>query len=186
MNRVYRRQKKTFRSSENKSQRSGASTRTKKQRKMGKKKIPTPPSVTRMGFKSLIESDNASKLRNWRIPYDYESFRIPWVTTHTYLPDFLLLHNGIIIEIKGKFVAADRRKHLEVRKQHPDLDIRLVFQRPMNKLYKKSNTTYGMWADRHGYKWAERWIPKEWTEEEPNEKSLAAIDALRKGGYSAN
>ena len=141
MNRVYRRQKKTFRSS--------------KKRKMGKAKIPTPKSVTRMGFKSLIESDNASKLRNWRIPHDYESFRIPWVTTHNYLPDFHLLHNGIIVEIKGKFVPADRRKHIEIKRQHPDLDIRFVFQRPMNKLYKKSKTTYGQWADRHGFKWAE-------------------------------
>jgi ribosomal protein S26 len=149
---------------------------------MGKAKLPTPKAVTRMGFKSLIESDNASKLRNWRIDHEYESFRIPWLTTHHYLPDFVL-HNGIIIEIKGKFVAADRRKHLEVRKQHPDLDIRFVFQRPMNKLYKKSKTTYGEWADKNGYKWAERWIPKEWTEEPDNEASLAAIKALKKGGH---
>ena len=39
-----------------------------------------------------------------------------------------MLYNGIIIETKGRFTAADRRKHLLVRKQHPHLDIRFVFE----------------------------------------------------------
>ena len=43
-----------------------------------------------------------------------------------YIPDFVL-DNGIIIETKGLFTSEDRRKHIEVQKQHPELDIRFVF-----------------------------------------------------------
>ena len=37
------------------------------------------------------------------------------VRSITYTPDFVL-PNGVIIETKGRFVAADRRKHLEIKK----------------------------------------------------------------------
>ena len=45
-----------------------------------------------------------------------------------------------------------RRKMLAVKAQHPELDIRFVFQRN-NTLSKQSKTTYGAWADKHGFKW---------------------------------
>ena len=61
----------------------------------------------------------------------------------TYTPDFEL-PNGIIIESKGRFVAADRKKHLLVQKQHPELDIRFVFSNSKAKISKGSKTTLCM------------------------------------------
>ena len=52
---------------------------------------------------------------------------------------------------------------LAVKKQHPDLDIRLVFQAPHNTLTKKSKTTYAQWAEKNGFLWAiYNDIPIEW------------------------
>ena len=38
----------------------------------------------------------------------------------------------------------DRRKILQVKKDNPELDLRMVFQAPHNKIYKGSKTTYGI------------------------------------------
>lgn len=103
--------------------------------------------------------------------YKYEEFKIKWKDEklRTYTPDFLL-PNGIIIETKGRFTSEDRRKHIEVRKQYPDLDIRFVFQRANAPLYKGSKTSYAMWCKKHKFLWAEKQIPDEWLAEEPKEK----------------
>ena len=58
-----------------------------------------------------------------------------------YTPDFVLF-NGIIIETKGMFTAADRRKHLAIKKQHPKLDIRFVFENSRRKLRKGAKSSY--------------------------------------------
>ena len=82
--------------------------------------------------------------------------------TRKYTPDFFL-PNGIIVETKGRFTTADRKKHLLIQKQHPLLDIRFVFQNPRVKIYKGSKTTYADWCDKHGFVWASKRIPEEWT-----------------------
>lgn len=82
----------------------------------------------------------------------------------TYTPDFVLA-NGIIVETKGRFITSDRQKHLMIKEQHPDLDIRFVFSNPNSKLYKGSKTTYADWCDKHGFKWAKEEIPLEWIKE---------------------
>lgn len=69
------------------------------------------------------------------------------------------------IEYKGNFTGPDRTKMLLVKKQHPDLDIRLVFGRATNKLNRASKTTYAMWADKYGFPWSEKVIPEEWRKE---------------------
>lgn len=81
-----------------------------------------------------------------------------------YTPDFVL-HNGIIIETKGVFYVEDRHKHLLIKEQFPNLDIRFVFTNPNAKLYKKSPTSYAAWCERYGFKYAKKSIPKEWFEE---------------------
>jgi hypothetical protein len=62
-------------------------------------------------YRSGLESDNARYLEHKKVQFEYEKFRVPWVVTHTYLPDFVL-PNGIVVETKGRFVSADRRKHI--------------------------------------------------------------------------
>lgn len=81
-----------------------------------------------------------------------------------YHPDFLL-ENGIYIEAKGWFKSSDRQKHLCIKHQHPELDIRFVFSNPNNKIGKKSNTTYAMWCEKNGFKYAKGTVPQEWINE---------------------
>jgi len=101
-------------------------------------------------------------LRAKKVKFTYESLKIKYLKKpSTYTPD-IVLENGIIIEVKGYFKADDRAKHLLIKEQHPELDIRFVFQDSRKKIHKSSPTTYGMWAEKHGFKYADKLIPEEW------------------------
>lgn len=123
----------------------------------------------RAGYRSGLEEQIAKELRDLKVPVKYEEKKIKWVDhkVRTYTPDFEL-PNGIIIESKGRFVAADRRKHLEIKKQFPEYDIRFVFSNPNAKLSKNSNTTYAQWCKRNGFEYAWRSIPLDWIKEKGN------------------
>jgi hypothetical protein len=119
------------------------------------------------GFRSGLEKRIADDLSSRSVPYAYEKRKIAYVVPEreaTYTPDFEL-PNGIIIEAKGIFDATDRQKHLLVKKQHPELDIRFVFQRASAPIYKSSPTTLAAWATKHGFQWAEGLIPPAWAKE---------------------
>jgi len=116
------------------------------------------------GFKSGLEENISNQIASKGIEVKYESEKISYTipaSQHTYNPDFRL-PNGIIVETKGRFVAADRKKHQLVKEQHPELDIRFVFSNSKNKISKNSKTTYGMWSEKNGYKYADKEIPEEW------------------------
>lgn len=93
----------------------------------------------------------------------YESTKIKYVKESTYTPD-VVLPNGIIVEIKGRFTASDRGKHLLIQSQHPKLDIRFVFQYD-DWLTRKKKTRYSQWCERNGFKYAVGSIPIEWSRE---------------------
>jgi hypothetical protein len=122
--------------------------------------------TTQMQFRSGLEERTAKYLKKLKVKFTYEKLKIKWqdLRYRTYTPDFVLA-NGIIIETKGRFIVSDRQKHLMIKEQHPDLDIRFVFSNPNSKLYKGSKTTYADWCDKHGFKWAKEEIPFEWTKE---------------------
>ncbi len=118
-------------------------------------------------YKSSLEQAVALGLEALGVPVLYEAERVAYevpAKQHHYKPDFLL-PNGIRIEAKGYFTADDRKKMLAVKASHPFMDIRFVFGRAANKLNKDSPTTYSMWADSHGFKWAEKVVPRAWLEE---------------------
>ena len=97
----------------------------------------------------------------------YEAIRINYVipaSEHYYTPD-IILPNGIIVEIKGRLVKADRDKHLLITEQHPNLDIRFVFQNANNKIRKGSKTTYAQWCEKNDIKWCEKLVPDDWLKE---------------------
>jgi hypothetical protein len=122
----------------------------------------------RLGFRSGLEERIARELESQGVPVKYEAETISYTKPSRpsrYTPDFIL-PNGIIIETKGRFVAADRQKHLLVQAQHPDLDIRFVFSNSRTKLYKGSPTTYAKWCEKHGFKYADKSIPQEWIRED--------------------
>ena len=116
------------------------------------------------GFKSGLEENISQQIESKGIVVEYESEKVAYTipaSEHTYNPDFKL-PNGIRVETKGRFVLADRKKHLLVKEQNPNLDIRFVFSNSKNKINKKSKTTYGDWCDKHGFKYADKVIPDEW------------------------
>ncbi len=122
--------------------------------------------TTQMRFRSGLEERTAKYLKKLKVKFTYEKLKIRWqdLRYRTYTPDFVLA-NGIIVETKGRFITSDRQKHLMIKEQHPDLDIRFVFSNPNSKLYKGSKTTYADWCDKHGFKCAKEEIPLEWIKE---------------------
>jgi hypothetical protein len=114
-----------------------------------------------------LEEDIALQIDRAGIPVVYEEDVLKYVKpsrASRYTPDFRL-PNGIHIEGKGRFVSADRVKHLLIKEQHPDLDIRFIFSRSAARLSPTSSTTYGDWCDKHGFKYADKAIPKSWFKE---------------------
>ena len=115
------------------------------------------------GYRSGLEETVAEQLKKLGVKAEYEATKIKYRVEEdrTYTPDFIL-PNGVVIETKGRFVAADRKKHLLIRKQHPELDIRFVFSNSKVKLSKTSKTTYAAWCIKHGFLYADKEIPLEW------------------------
>ena len=123
------------------------------------------------GYRSGLELKTAQYLDNLLIKYKYEKVKIEWedLTYRTYTPDFVL-YNGIIIETKGMFTAADRKKHLAIKKQHPHLDIRFVFENSNRKLRKGAKTRYYQWCNKYDFDYYDRIIPEEWLKEKGKDK----------------
>lgn len=122
------------------------------------------------GYRSGLERAISAQLVAAGMPEAaaaYETLKVKYekpASEHTYTPDFPL-PNGIIVESKGRFLPDDRAKHLLVKAQRPDLDIRFVFSRSSTPLYKGSPTTYAKWCEKHGFKYADKLIPAAWLKE---------------------
>ena len=129
-------------------------------------------------YKGGLELSIAMKLHTIKAKFEYETIKIQWqdLCYRTYKPDFIL-DNGIIIEAKGHFTAAHRRKHVEVKKQHPNLDIRFVFSNSKTKIGKKSKTTYAKWCELKGFKYhcvytTGKLLPDNWVNEVLNQQKM--------------
>jgi hypothetical protein len=120
------------------------------------------------GYRSGLEEKVSEQLTKAKVKFSYETTKITYEVNEVrkYTPDFIL-GNGIIVETKGRFVLADRKKHILIKEQHPHLDIRFVFSNSNAKINKGSKTTYGMWCEKHGFQYADKLIPKEWLNEYP-------------------
>lgn len=119
------------------------------------------------GFRSGLEERVAEQLDQLGIEYTYEKVKLKYIrpaSEHVYTPDFVL-SNGIIVETKGRFLPADRMKHIMVKKHNPNLDIRFVFSNSNARISKASRTTYAEWCRKNGYKYADKTVPMEWLNE---------------------
>ena len=115
-------------------------------------------------MRSRLEEQVAELLTNLKVEYGYEPDKFNYVIEAKYTPDFKV--GDIYLETKGFFKPADRRKMLAVKKCNPDLDVRLVFQAPYNKISKNSKTTYAAWAEKNGFQWCPYYdIPLDWLNE---------------------
>jgi hypothetical protein len=138
------------------------------------------------GFRSGLEERVSEQLAFLNILDCYEIKKIPFVQPakdRNYTPDFWL-PNGIIVETKGVFTVQDRQKHLLIKEQYPDLDLRFVFSNSKNKLRKGSKTTYADWCNKYDFIFADQLIPEEWINEKkrgnnenkkPNESATKRI-----------
>jgi hypothetical protein len=138
---------------------------------MAKRKINIRALARMHGYRSGLEDKISEQLKSTNKTWSYESEKLKYTIPErvaTYTPDFILIKKDgskMYIETKGRFTAIDRKKHLLVKTSNPELDIRILFQTPNNKITKNSKTTYADWADKNGYLWAAKEIPKEWLEE---------------------
>jgi len=123
------------------------------------------------------------------IPWDYESEFFMWnpppPKPKRYTPDFPVptKAGGIIyLEYKGYLRnAAEKLKMTSMKKQHPELDIRFVFEKankPMLGAQKRKDgtkQTHAQWAESYGFPWMQfnprqkktlkECMPKSWLKE---------------------
>lgn len=121
------------------------------------------------GYRSGLEEATAEDLKRRGVFAQYEEVKIKYTKpskASTYTPDFVL-PSGLIIETKGRFVTADRQKHILIKEQHPDLDIRFLFQNSKARISKSSKTTYADWCRKHGFQFADKVVPDSWLSESP-------------------
>ena len=117
----------------------------------------------RLPYRSKFEVRVAADLGKRKVGFQYEKVSFDYVPKiRNYTPDFYLPESKIYIETKGRLTTNDRVKHLLIKDQYPDLDIRFVFVNADNKISRTSKTTYANWCDRHKFLWAESLVPMEW------------------------
>ena len=121
-------------------------------------------------LKGTFEERVINKLEKAGVSFQYEPHNLPYTVERQYYPDLLV--GDIYIELKGFFRQDAQRKMKAVKVQHPDLDIRFLFQRassPVHGAKKRkdgSKMTCAEWADRYGFVWAEgEQVPEEWINE---------------------
>lgn len=122
-------------------------------------------------YRSGLEERNVAHCRKLGVEPGFETHYINYVVparNAKYNPDFLL-PNGILVETKGLFDVEDRKKHLLIREQYPELDIRLVFSSSKSKIYSGSPTSYADWCNKHGIQYADKLIPESWLKEPKKE-----------------
>ena len=94
----------------------------------------------------------------------YETEKLHYTIEYDYTPDFVIqLPNKrkIYIEAKGYWDADDRRKIRNVKNQHPEADIRMLFQ-ANSKMHRSSPSRYSDYSEKHNIPYAVKVIPKEW------------------------
>jgi small-conductance mechanosensitive channel len=102
-----------------------------------------------VAYKSRFEEDIANF---YKLHDKYEIEKIEYFLKNNYNPDFKMKEN-VYLEAKGFFKPSDRRKMLEVIKQHPDKIFIMFFQDSHVKISKRSKTTYGDWCDKNDIQW---------------------------------
>ena len=121
-------------------------------------------------FRSGLEEAIAPELENLNVDYGFEDMVISYLKPERksrYTPDFTIKVNGQIWESKGRFQTADRKKHLLIKQQHPEIKIKCIFSNSKNKIGKKSKTTYAKWCELKGFEYhciqtTKKLFPMEW------------------------
>ena len=109
-------------------------------------------------LRNRFEKKISRQLKRRKIKFGNETERIPYVLKGNYIPDFIIEGQcgKVYLECKGYLRPEDRRKLAAVKKQHQELDLRIVFYR-LNKQDIK-------WAEKHKIRWSVSSIPRDWFE----------------------
>lgn len=111
--------------------------------------------MTNTKRRSKLEERFESILKDFDVPYEYEVTKIDYIipeSSHTYTVDWTVL-NGKLIETKGYLSDhSERRKYVLLKEQHPDLDLRFVFDNP-NKLCGGTKMSHAKWAEKYGFRY---------------------------------
>lgn len=107
-------------------------------------------------LKNKFEKRIYAHLKRAKANFKYETEKIAYVLAGFYYPDFIIKTKSgtLYVEAKGYLRPEHKRKMVAVKRQHPELDIRI--------LWYSSNIRNIKWADKHGFKWAIDKIPEEW------------------------
>jgi hypothetical protein len=159
---------------------------------MPAKKVRRPALKLETGYRSRLEQRVADQLQSEGITFGYETLKVKFdipARGAKYTPDFEC--GPIVLETKGYFrKTSDRQRLVLIKEQHPDLDLRLVFQDASKPIYKGSPTTYADWANDHGFQWADGgWVPAAWIKEMKHVGTRSRTKALprrRPAGHSAS
>ena len=117
--------------------------------------------MSRSGFEDRIKK----KLTKAKVKFGYETESFSYVLEHKYIPDFII--GDIYIEAKGYLRPSDRKKLIAVKKQYPDLDLRLWFMQDGYLNNKTKATSYSKWAERNGFPYhIGEQLPKDWIDEQ--------------------
>ncbi len=109
-----------------------------------------------LGYKSMSEVRFACKLLEKGIKFKYEpdafTYQLP---PRTYTPDYKITIGDkvLYLEYKGKLDTNTRKMLVTFKSQYPKVDLRLVFEKPKNRIYKGAKMRYCDWADKYYYKW---------------------------------
>tara|TARA_Y100001963_G_scaffold23857_1_gene31735 strand:- start:667 stop:1092 length:426 start_codon:yes stop_codon:yes gene_type:complete len=139
-------------------------------RRQKKTSAPTSRGI-KHGYRSGLEDKTAKQLKAAGKPVEYETDKVKYTwpaRQSTYTPDFRIATSSggfFYVETKGRFTVSDRQKHLLIKEQQPELDIRFVFSNQNAKLYKGSKTTYAQWCVKNGFQFAHKTIPDDWLSE---------------------
>lgn len=160
-------------------------------------------------YRSGFEKSVADILREHKVDFKYENRTFDylvqsrnWIVcdkcgpikghiVRKYLVDFEL-KNEIFLELKGRLTDKDRSKMLSVKKQHPEIDLRIVFQRDnliKSRAARDNNIRYSDWAAKHKFPYCVGEIPEEWINEArakkgtPKPTHVSAFEAL--GDYKS-
>lgn len=95
-----------------------------------------------------------------KLQFGYEAAKLQYVLRGVYTPDWVVYKDKqrtkvkFVVEAKGYFRREQKRIMAACKKQHPKLDMRIVFYR-----YRKADIK---WAEKHGFKYAIGRVPKDW------------------------
>lgn len=103
--------------------------------------------------RSRLEEKFEKLLIDFGVKYSYETTKIPYIvpeSNHNYTVDFSIV-GGLQLEVKGYLSDySERHKYILIKQQHPDLDLRFVFDNS-NKLVGGAKMTHGKWAEKYGF-----------------------------------